>query len=256
MPTDTPIQPEFKPKYTSAQRRMFNWTLMTDMEEEGNPSVFLQRALPPSGLQNQDKKMLHHRKKKEKRLWSSWHSYLRCLAAVLVPLYPDHRQLTGGYTFWLFAQCKYNELYLPFNPFVATTCFKMWKFLSHFPLRLSLSYPFFMRFEIEPHISETTLQAPRWVLVSGQACWHQGAKAGGSPAGLVIGLHHPRNETSHISIPAWHTPDKSCHLITTERVREAKELWGVRCKEGRKTRFFLLIIRILMTEKQASSQAS
>lgn len=48
MPTDTPIQPELKLKYTSAQLRMPNWALMTDMEQEENPSVLLQRAL--SGL--------------------------------------------------------------------------------------------------------------------------------------------------------------------------------------------------------------
>lgn len=78
--------------------------------------------------------------------------------ADLFPLYPNHCQLTAGHC--LFAQCKYNAFYLPFNPFPATTCFKIWKFQSHFPLLLSLSYPFFMRFEIEPYISATCYRPP------------------------------------------------------------------------------------------------
>lgn len=50
MPTDAPIQPEFKLKYTSAQLTMPNRALMTDMEQEEHPSVLLQGALSPPGL--------------------------------------------------------------------------------------------------------------------------------------------------------------------------------------------------------------
>lgn len=122
----------------------------------------------------------------------------------------------------------------------------MWKFLSHFPLLLSLSYPFFMRFEIDPYISDTNYRPPC-------GCWcldrHANTKEpkrggegrGVSPAGPVIGLHCPGNKTSLISIPAWHKPGKSCHLITTERVREEKELWGRRCKKGRKARIYFYL---------------
>lgn len=142
--------------------------------------------------------------------------------AALVPLYPDHFQLTGRHRFCLFAECKYNAFYLPFNPFVAATCFKMRKFLSHFPLLFSQSYLSFMGFEIEPYISDTCYRPS-----CGSWCMdrHTDTKEPkqGSPDGPVIGLHHPGNETSLISIPAWHKPDKSCHLITMEIVREGKK---------------------------------
>lgn len=112
----------------------------------------------------------------------------------------------------------------------------MWKFLSHFPLRLSLSYPFFYE------VWDRALHL-----------WRSAAGPPGGPGVWTMVSVHPGSETSLISIPAWHTPDKSCPLITTERVREAKVLWGVSCKKGRKARyvFYLnnkihLVISILM----------
>lgn len=113
----------------------------------------------------------------------------------------SHCMLTG-HRFCLFAQRKHTPFfYLPFNPFAATTCCKMWKFLSHTPL---LSSPPGFRYGVTPL---TRSAGPPMFLVSRPPCWHQDTKTGGSPTGPVIGPHHPGNETSLIRILL--NPDKN-----------------------------------------------